>query len=578
MDYLKKYIKMYWKSYVLALIFITLEAIADLMQPTIMAKIVDRGVAENNLNYVLHMGGVMLGITAIGAIAAVIRNIIASIVSQKFGAQLREDLFIKIQNFSFENIDNFEEGSLITRLTNDVTQLQNFAHGSMRIFIKAPILGIGSIVMAIIINPSMSLILIGTIPVISAIIFLNMKAGYPLFMKMQKAIDKINGVMREYLRGVRVVKAFNRFDYEVENFDDANKNLANISIKGMRRIAILAPIVSFIVNIAIVLVLWFGGFKVNKGTAKVGEIIALTNYMAQILFSLIMISHVFVMFVRAKASAERIGEVFEEENRLMVKDVSTKVGEYRGKIGFENVNFSYGESSEPVLKNINFTCNPGETVAIIGSTGSGKSSLVKLIPRFYDVDEGSIKVDGVDIRDIDIEELRDIIGIVPQKSVLFSGTIRENIRWSDGDIPMSEVEKAAKIAQAHEFITSFPEGYDTILGQGGVNLSGGQKQRISIARALVKKPNILILDDSTSAVDVTTEGEIRRELKKYLVDTTSITIAQRITSVMGADKIVVLDSDGSIESIGIHEELMEKSSIYQDIYRSQVGKAGDLSG
>src|SRR5699024_8021248 len=368
----------------LALIFITLEAIADLMQPTIMAKIVDRGVAENNLNYVLHMGGVMLGITAIGAIAAVIRNIIASIVSQKFGAQLREDLFIKIQNFSFENIDNFEEGSLITRLTNDVTQLQNFAHGSMRIFIKAPILGIGSIVMAIIINPSMSLILIGTIPVISAIIFLNMKAGYPLFMKMQKAIDKINGVMREYLRGVRVVKAFNRFDYEVENFDDANKNLANISIKGMRRIAILAPIVSFIVNIAIVLVLWFGGFKVNKGTAKVGEIIALTNYMAQILFSLIMISHVFVMFVRAKASAERIGEVFEEENRLMVKDVSTKVGEYRGKIGFENVNFSYGESSEPVLKNINFTCNPGETVAIIGSTGSGKSSLVKLIPRFYD--------------------------------------------------------------------------------------------------------------------------------------------------------------------------------------------------
>src|SRR5699024_1559774 len=299
---------------------------------------------------------------------------------------------------------------------------------------------------------------------------------------------------------------------------------------------------------------------------------------AQILFSLIMISHVFVMFVRAKASAERIGEVFEEENRLMVKDVSTKVGEYRGKIGFENVNFSYGESSEPVLKNINFTCNPGETVAIIGSTGSGKSSLVKLIPRFYDVDEGSIKGDGVDIRDIDIEELRDIIGIVPQKSVLFSGTIRENIRWSDGDIPMSEVEKAAKIAQAHEFITSFPEGYDTILGQGGVNLSGGQKQRISIARALVKKPNILILDDSTSAVDVTTEGEIRRELKKYLVDTTSITIAQRITSVMGADKIVVLDSDGSIESIGIHEELMEKSSIYQDIYRSQVGKAGDLSG
>ncbi len=578
MDYLKKYIKMYWKSYVLALIFITLEAIADLMQPTIMAKIVDQGVAENNLDYVLRMGGVMLGITAIGAIAAVIRNIIASTVSQKFGAQLRGDLFIKTQNFSFESIDNFEEGSLITRLTNDVTQLQNFAHGSMRIFVKAPILGIGSIVMAIIINPSMSLILMGTIPVISVIIFLNMKAGYPLFMKMQKAIDKINGVMREYLRGVRVVKAFNRFDYEVENFDDANKNLADISIKGMRRIAILAPTVSFIVNIAIVLVLWFGGFKVNKGTMKVGEIIALTNYMAQILFSLIMISHVFVMFVRAKASAERIGEVFEEENKLMVKDVPTKVGESRGKIEFENVTFSYGEDSEPVLKNIDFTCDPGETVAIIGSTGSGKSSLVKLIPRFYDVNEGSIKVDDVDIRDIDIEELRDIIGIVPQKSVLFSGTIRENIRWSDENIPMSEVEKAAKIARGHEFITSFPEGYDTILGQGGVNLSGGQKQRISIARALVKKPNILILDDSTSAVDVTTEGEIRRELKKYLVDTTSITIAQRITSVMGADKIVVLDSDGSIESIGIHEELMEKSSIYQDIYRSQVGKAGDLSG
>ncbi|MEW9094917.1 MAG: ABC transporter ATP-binding protein [Clostridiaceae bacterium] len=574
MGYLNKYVKIYWKKYAVVLIFLSIEAFCDLMQPTIVSKIIDNGVLKNNMDYVLNMGGVMLLVTALGATSAVTRNIISSNVSQRFGSKLREDLFEKIQKFSFSNIDKFQGASLMTRLTNDVNQVQNFAHGMMRIFVKAPLLCIGSLIMAALINPSMSLILLAVVPIIVALIFINMRVGYPYFVKIQKSLDRVNAVMREYLAGIRVVKAFNRFDYEINRFEEANNDLAQISIKGTRILSIFNPLITLTVNIGIVLLLWFGGVRVNSGNMQVGQIIAFTNYMMQILFSLIMISHVFTMFIRAKASAERIGEIFAEENDINIKEETIGFKETYGRIDFQNVSFSYnGDKSEPVLKNITFTCNPGETLGIIGSTGSGKSTLVNLIPRFYDTISGVVKVDEVDVKDLDIKDLREIIGIVPQKSTLFTGTIMENIKWGNEFATIEDVKESAEISQAHEFICSFPEGYNTVLGQGGVNLSGGQKQRISIARALVKKPKILILDDSTSAVDVTTERKIREDLKEYSRNTTCILIAQRITSVMSADRIIVLDN-GSMVGIGTHEELMDECDIYKEIFRSQIGKEG----
>lgn len=556
----------------MVLAFLTMEALCDLMQPTIMSKIIDKGVGSKNLNYVLYMGGVMLSVTALGALAAVSRNIISSKVSQSFGADLRLDLFKKIQSFSFDNIDKFEGASLMNRLTSDITQVQNFANGMMRIFVKAPILCIGSLIMAVYLNPLMSLVLIAIVPIVSIIIFTNMKVGYPFFVKIQKALDRLTATMREYLAGVRVVKAFNRFDYERNRFNKFNEELSEVSVKGMRTMAIFNPSITLTVNIGIILVIWFGGIRVNNGNMKVGQIIAFINYMTQILFSLMMISHVFTMFIRAKASAERIEEVFSESNSLVTKKDAKSLGEIAGTVEFENVSFSYsGRESEAVIRNIRFSCEAGQTIGIIGSTGAGKSTLVNLIPRFYEVSSGSIKIDGVDVKDMDLKTLRENIAIVPQKTILFTGRIVDNIRWGKEDATLEEVKEAASIAEADEFISSFEKGYDTILGQGGVNLSGGQKQRVSIARALIKKPKILILDDCTSAVDMITERKIREGLKRYSSNTTCILIAQRITSVMYTDKIIVLD-EGNIAGIGTHEELMKNNDVYQDIFRSQIGK------
>jgi ATP-binding cassette, subfamily B, multidrug efflux pump len=572
MNSFKKYIKSYWKPFCTAIGFLMVEAAADLLQPTIMSKIVDFGVAEKNLSYVIKMGGVMLLVTALGAIAAVVRNIVSSNVSQKFGAELRLDLFKKVQRLSFDNIDKFETASLVTRLTNDVTQLQNFTHGMMRIFVKAPIVGLGSIIMATILNAKMAIIIFAIVPVVAVLISLSMKIGYPYFAKVQKALDKVNGVIREYLSGVRVVKAFNRFGYETKRFEKENENLTSQSIRAMRVMAVFNPGITLTVNLAIVVLMWLGGSRVNSGQVRVGQIIAFINYMTQILFSLIMISNVFTMLIRAKASAERIGEVLTEESTIKAPDNIAWTKGLKGRVDFENISFSYsGSSGEPVLKNISFNCLQGETVGIIGSTGSGKSSLVNLVPRFYEATLGSVRFNGADVRTLDLTELRDKIALVPQKTILFTGSIIDNIRWGKENASDEEVIEACKIAQADNFIASFPEGYNTQLGQGGVNLSGGQKQRLSIARALIKKPEVLILDDCTSAVDVTTEASIRESLKKYSSELTTIIIAQRITSVMTADKIVVLDN-GEIASIGVHEELIRTSKVYQDIFRSQIGK------
>ncbi|WMM24847.1 ABC transporter ATP-binding protein [Tissierella sp. MB52-C2] len=575
--YLKKYIKRYKKQFSIALIFIILETTGDLIQPTIMSKVIDNGVKKGDMDYIFTLGGLMFFMTFLGAICAVIRNILSSKVSQSFGADLREDLYIKIQDFSFDNVDEFEDASLITRLTNDVNQMQNFSHGMMRIFVKAPVIGIGSVIMAFILNAKMAIILLSAIPIIFIIVSLNLKISYPIFTKIQKSLDRVNGVMREYLAGIRVVKAFNRFDYEKNRFKNVNDDLRNITLKGMRISAVFNPIISLIINISIVLVLWLGGIGVNKGNMEVGKIMAFVNYMTQVLFSLIMMTRILNIFIRAKASAERIGEVFQVENTIVEKENTKMPRETKGKIEFENVYFKYFTGKNYILKDINFSISPGETLAIIGSTGSGKSSLINLLPRFYDPIKGKIKVDDTDIKDMDIKELRKEIGIVPQKVLLFTGTIEENIKWGNKNASFEDVEQVCKIAEAHDFIKSFNEGYNTYLGQGGVNLSGGQKQRISIARALIRRPKVLILDDSTSAVDLITERRIRKKLKEYLRDTTTILIAQRITSVMDADKIIVMDR-GEIVGIGSHKYLMSKSEVYRDIYNSQIGKGGEDLG
>ena len=573
MKFLAKYIKKYWKSFSIAVLFLTFEAISDLMQPTIMAKIIDEGVVNRDIHYVLKMGSLMIAITAFGAVSASTRSVMASIVSQNFGTELRSDLFKKVQELSFKNLDKFDRASLITRLTNDVTQVQVFVNGLMRIFVKAPLLAIGGLVMAVRLNLHLSVVLAVVVPIVALFIVLNLRLGFPLFSKVQQALDRVNSVIREYLSGVRVVKAFNRFDVEIGKFTKANDHFKDQSIAAGRLMATFSPAIMLTVNLGIVVVLWIGGLGVESGKIQVGHIIAFTNYMTQILFSLMMISMVFNMFVRAKASAGRIDEVFLQEDDITWKN-ETLPPTYteNGRIDFEDVSFSYeGMSGEPILKNINLTLIPGETVGIIGSTGSGKSTLVGLIPRFYDVTSGTIKVDGQDIKLVNPKKLRDKIAMVPQKNILFTGSVADNIRWGKENATEEEVETAANIAGAHDFITASPEGYQTQIGQGGINFSGGQKQRISIARALVKKPEILILDDSTSAVDVATEAKIKAGLKKYAKGLTCLLISQRITSIIDADKIVVLD-EGEVVGVGTHNELIEKCKVYQEIYRSQMGK------
>lgn len=589
----QKYWPKYWKLFCLAVVCLMVEAGCDLLQPTMMSRIIDVGVAGGKMDYILRMGALMLGIAGLGALAATGRNILSSSVSQRFGADLRSDLFRRIQDFSFADLDRFETASLVTRLTNDVTQLQNFVNGLMRIFVKAPLLCLGSLIMAALLNLRMALILLLGIPFIGLLMFWGVRVGFPYFRKAQKMIDRVNAVMREYLSGVRVVKAFNRFDYETERFAAANQELTGVSIVAQRIIALFTPTITLTVNLGIVLLLALGGIWVRHGQLHVGQVIAFVNYMTQILISLMMIFAIFNVFVRARASTERIGEVMLEtrapENGPRPSSPLDPQPEAAWRqrndgalprVAFERVFFSYARSAgEPVLQNISFSCAPGETVAIIGVTGAGKSSLVNLIPRFYDVTAGAVRVDGIDVRDWDPGRLREKIAVVPQKTLLFTGTLLENIRWGRTDATPQEVERVARTAQAHDFIAALPEGYQTFLGQGGVNLSGGQKQRVAIARALIRRPEILIMDDSTSAVDMATEAAIREAIRRahahaqFGATMSCFLITQRIRTAMGADRILVLEN-GALAGIGSHRELMLTCEVYRDIYRSQIGKEG----
>lgn len=569
-----KYRARYWRQFLSAAIFVTIEAACDLLQPTIMAQIIDIGVAERQPDYIVRYGALMVLITAFGAFAACVRNIIASKVSQNFGSELRNDLYEKIQKLSFVSTDNLNRTSLVTRVTNDVNQVQQLVNSLMRISLKAPLLCIGSLIMAVNLNPQLSIVLLLVVPIIVILIAINIKVGFPKFAMVQTALDKVNAVMREYLSGVRVVKAFKRFAYEEERFAAANEELKEKSVGAIRLMSVFAPSIGLTVNMGIVMVLWVGGLGVSGGQVQVGHIIAFINYMSQILLSLMIIFLIFNNFVRAKASALRIAEVFEQQNDAKwITDSSRSQLINNGRIEFENLSFSYsGKASLPVLKDINLICYSGQTVGIIGSTGAGKTSLVNLIPRFYEATAGTIKIDGYDIAAINPEQLREKIALVPQQALLFTGSIMDNIRWGKENATYEEVEAAARLAAAHDFIIAFPEGYHTKLGQGGVNLSGGQKQRLAIARALVRKPSILILDDCTSAVDVVTEEKIKQALKQYKSGLTCLLVTQRITTVQDADKIIVMER-GMICACGTHDELIKTSSVYREIVQSQAGRS-----
>lgn len=566
-----KYLKGAWLWVILAPLLMVLEVYCDLRQPDIMSNIVDNGIIGGMGSlYVLKCGAQMVLTAFVGLIGGAGSLVFATKASQYFGYKLRDAIYKKIQEFSFANIDRFSTASLVTRTTNDVVMLQNLLGMALRMLVRAPMTFVGGLVYACMINIKLALVFAFAIPVILAIIITNVRITFPLFGKVQDKLDKVNAVIQENLTGIRVVKAYNRAEHETKRFGDASDEYVDISITANKRMALMMPMVTIVMNIAVVAIFWFGAALVGNSTMKVGEVSAFVTYATRILSSLTMMSMMFMSLSRAQASAERIGAVLDEKVDIANRDGARYEAVKEGRLEFRNVSFRYrGAGGEDVLKNISFTAEPGKTVAILGSTGSGKTTLVNLIPRLYDVTGGSVLVDGTDVRDYDIETLRRSIGMVQQNVILFSGSISDNLRWGKEDADKGEIEEAASMAQAAEFIGKNPDGYDAMLGQRGVNFSGGQKQRLSIARALIKKPKILIFDDSTSAVDTKTEGLIRKALKEELGDTTLILIAQRISAVRNADEILVMEN-GKIIGSGTHDELMKNNHVYQEIYYSQM--------
>ena len=544
----------------------------DLLQPILMASIIDKGVMQNDISHIRSTGLLMVSAALIGLIGGVGCTIYSSIASQRFGADLRRDLFRKVQTLSFRNLDELSTGSLITRLTNDIVQIQTMVQMLLRVFVRSPFLAIGSIIMAVIISPKLAVILAMAVPLLFVVMFLLIRATLPLFSVIQQKLDKVNTVLKENFAGIRVSKAFVRRDYENKRFNRANTDFTQVSVKTQRIVAINMPILTMILNVSIVAVLWFGGKNAIDGSFEVGSLIAFINYVTQVLFSVSSVAMMLVRISTAKVSADRIQEVLSAEPEIKTPTDPIMDAYRQGEVVFDQVTFSYQPGTlQPVLRQVSFTASPGQTVAIMGATGAGKSSLVSLIPRLYDATSGRILIDGTDVRSFDLPSLRGRTGIVLQESILFSGSIRDNIRYGKPEASEEDVIAAAKAAQAHDFITEMPEGYETQLGQRGINLSGGQKQRIAIARALLLRPSILILDDSTSAIDMGTESRLQKELSQLMHERTCFIIAQRISSVIEADKILVLD-DGRLIAEGTHQELLASCELYQDIYQSQFGK------
>ncbi|MCQ2457348.1 MAG: ABC transporter ATP-binding protein/permease [Clostridia bacterium] len=566
MKLILKYLRKHLGIFLISTAFLTMEAVADLMQPTFMSKIVDNGIRNADTGLILLYGLIMLAIAAAGAFCAVMRNRFASRTSQTVGNEVRLDMYRHVQTLSLENIDRLQPASIITRMTNDVTQIQDFIASMMRMMVKAPITGIGAIVLIIIQTPRQAPVM-GLILLIAALlIWCNIRIGYPKFNLVQKCLDRLNRTSREFLTSIRVVKAFSAEDQEREKFSDASEQLAEANRKAQQIMAVFTPLINLVVNFGIVLLLWVSQ---NQDEAQIGRLMASVNYMTQVMFAVTMIANVMNTAVRAMASSARIQEVLDEQPAQNLTE-STEKPEIRGGIRLENMSFTYAGASRPALNDLSFEIEAGTMLGIIGPTGSGKTTLVNLIPRFYDATEGRILLDGTDVRRIDPEHLRRSVAVVSQKALLFSGTIRDNLKWGRADASDEQIREAARIACADEFIEKSEKGYDTRLGQGGVNLSGGQKQRLSIARALLCNPRVLILDDCTSALDAQTESKVLDHLTRERGGMTVLLISQRISTVMRADRILCLD-DGRVQGFGTHDELMRDCRVYREIRHSQIG-------
>ncbi len=574
----EKYIKPYLSAFLLGPLLMLTEVFGEIMLPKLMSLIINHGVANRDSSYIISVGLIMVLTAFIMALGGIGGAYFSSKASICFTSDLRGDLFSKVQEFSFRNIDQYSTGSLVTRLTNDIQQIQNVTMMGLRMMFRAPGMLIGALIMAFLMNAKLALVILVVIPVLALSIGLILKTAFPRFTVMQKKIDRLNSGIQESLTNVRVIKSFVREDFEKKKFTDMNQDLKDSSLSALNVVITTMPVMMLAMNITTLAVVWYGGNIIIAGNMQVGDLTAFTTYIVQILMSLMMLSMVLLQSSRAMASIKRINEVLDTE--IDLSDENAKRKELlveKGRVEFQHVGFSYSQSAEEkVLEDISFTAEPGQTIGIIGATGSGKTTLVQLIPRLYDAIEGRVLVDGVDVREYSLRNLRNGVGMVLQKNVLFSGTIEENLRWGNEEADMAEIRAAAESAQADGFVTSFTKGYETDMGQGGVNVSGGQKQRLCIARALLKKPKILILDDSTSAVDTATEARIRECFRTTLKNTTKIIIAQRISSVENADKILVLE-EGKIIGMGTHEQLIQGCEAYQEIYYSQRDREKEVS-
>lgn len=566
-----KFLKPFALSVTGVVLLVFFQSLAELFLPTLMANLVDYGIAYGNTGYIIKVGGFMLLVALAGACCAITAGFLATRTAMGFGRNLRNAVFSRVEEFSLNEINKFGASTLITRTTNDVNQVQMITMMALRMMVSAPLMAIGGIIMATSKNPRLSWIFLLVLPAMSAIIVYINRRGLPLFKAIQQKIDRISLILRENLVGIRIIRAFNRVDYEQKRFSEANRELTDTSIKVFKIMALMMPLTMLLMNLTIVAIIWFGGILINQGGMLVGNMIAFIQYATQIMFSLVMLSMMFVMIPRASVSAARINEVLETVPEIYEPSETKHLDDCQGMIEFKNVTFNYPRAEQPALSGISFTAIPGKVTAIIGGTGSGKSTLVNLIPRFYDVVEGSILIDGIDVRQLSLKELKTVIGYVPQKSVLFSGTIKDNINYGSQEAQDSEIREAARISQVEDFILSLEDGYDTIIAQGGNNLSGGQKQRLAIARTLVRRPKIFIFDDSFSALDFETEARLRQALKKKTVGTTVLIVAQRIGTVLDADQIIVLDM-GKIVGIGKHQELLDTCNIYREIVSSQLAK------
>lgn len=568
-----KFLKPYKRQVILGPSFKLVEAILELLIPFFMAKLIDNGIRQNNISYIFKMGGVMLGIAIVGAMSAYMCQNYASIVSQGFGTSLRNATMEKIGNLSFKQIDELGTSSLINRIISDINQLQIGVAMLIRLASRVPFLCIGGIIMAMSINLKLSIVLFTMIPLFSFVIYKIMTKSIPMYKEVQSKLDNIAIVIRENLSGVRVIRAFAKMNDEKERFNKPNKEYAEKSISVGKISALLNPATTIIINFGVIAILWFGGIEVNIGNMTQGQLIAYINYINMILSALIVVANLLVTFTKAAASGKRVSEILSLEEDIIdgqgVEEFKLhKVDEKHNFIEFQNVSFRYNENADYALKQISFKIDKGQTVGIIGSTGSGKTTMINLIERFYDVDEGAVLINGIDVKQYKQDEIKNKIGMVPQKAVLFKGTVAENIRWGLEEATDEQIKMAAKIAQAEEYIEKMPKKYNTDISQGGVNLSGGQKQRLTIARAVVKNPEILILDDSSSALDYATDSALRRDIKKYTSDMTVIVVAQRVASIKASDIIIVLE-DGELVGMGTNEELLTNCDVYKEIHESQ---------